>query len=40
MVDQQRELIRYMSGLNDWLTRDVQDQQAKLRTVTEETLAS
>ena len=30
MVDQQRELIRYMSGLNDWLARDVQDWQAEL----------
>jgi hypothetical protein len=33
-VDQQRELMRYMSGLNDWLARDVQDRQAELRGVT------
>ncbi|KAG9313810.1 hypothetical protein JVU11DRAFT_6171 [Chiua virens] len=33
-VDQQRELMRYMSGLNDWLARDVQDRQAELRAVT------
>ncbi|KAF8556599.1 hypothetical protein OG21DRAFT_1482945 [Imleria badia] len=33
-VDQQRELMRYMGGLNDWLARDVQDRQAELRAVT------
>ena len=33
-MDQQRELMRYMSGLNDWLARDVQDRQAELRAVT------
>ena len=33
-VDQQRELMRYMSGLNDWLARDVQDRQAELRGLT------
>ncbi|KAF8552984.1 hypothetical protein OG21DRAFT_1604384 [Imleria badia] len=32
-VDQQRELMRYMSGLNDWLARDVQDRQAESRAV-------
>ena len=26
--------MRYMSGLNDWLARDVQDRQAELRAVT------
>ena len=26
--------MRYMSGLNDWLARDVQDRQAELRGVT------
>ncbi|KAG1819261.1 uncharacterized protein BJ212DRAFT_1345067, partial [Suillus subaureus] len=30
-VDQQRELMRYMRGLNEWLERDVQDRQAELR---------
>ncbi|KAF8555433.1 hypothetical protein OG21DRAFT_903792 [Imleria badia] len=29
-----RELTRYTSRLNDWLTRDVQDRQAELRGVT------
>ncbi|KAG6380162.1 hypothetical protein JVT61DRAFT_8251 [Boletus reticuloceps] len=33
-VDQQRELMRYMGDLNDWLARDVQDRQAELRGVT------
>ncbi|KAG6330770.1 hypothetical protein ID866_8320 [Astraeus odoratus] len=33
-VDQQRELMRYMRGLNDWLARDVNDRQAELRGVT------
>ncbi|KAG1873070.1 hypothetical protein DFJ58DRAFT_409903 [Suillus subalutaceus] len=33
-VDQQRELMRYMRGLNEWLERDVQDRQAELRGVT------
>ncbi|KAH7903879.1 hypothetical protein BJ138DRAFT_67873, partial [Hygrophoropsis aurantiaca] len=32
-VDQQRELMRYMHGLNEWLERDVQDRQAELRGV-------
>lgn len=26
--------MRYMRGLNDWLSRDVQDRQAELRGVT------
>ncbi|KAH7882953.1 hypothetical protein F5I97DRAFT_157718 [Phlebopus sp. FC_14] len=33
-VDQQRELMRYMHGLNQWLERDVHDRQAELRSVT------
>ena len=28
-VDQQRELMRYMRGLNEWLERDVYDRQSK-----------
>ncbi|KAF8555422.1 hypothetical protein OG21DRAFT_1507715 [Imleria badia] len=32
-VDQQRESMRYMSGLSDWLARDVQDRKAELRAV-------
>ena len=32
-VDQQRELMRYMQGLNEWLERDVYDQQSELRGV-------
>ena len=33
-MDQQRELMRYMGSLNDWLARDVQDRQAESRAVT------
>lgn len=32
-VDQQRELMRYMRGLNEWLGRDVADRQNELRGV-------
>ncbi|KAF7319476.1 PH domain-containing protein [Mycena chlorophos] len=32
-VDQQRELMRYMRGLNEWLERDVRDRQQELRGV-------
>jgi hypothetical protein len=32
-VDQQRELMRYMRGLNEWLERDVHDRQSELRGV-------
>jgi len=32
-VDQQRELMQYMRGLNEWLERDVHDRQAELRGV-------
>ncbi|KAI6145311.1 hypothetical protein BKA82DRAFT_4312648 [Pisolithus tinctorius] len=34
-VDQQRELMRYMRGLNEWLARDVNDRHAELRGVAE-----
>ncbi|KAA1474371.1 hypothetical protein DENSPDRAFT_882747 [Dentipellis sp. KUC8613] len=33
-LEQQRELMRYMTALNDWLGRDVGDRQAELRGVT------
>ncbi|KDR74957.1 hypothetical protein GALMADRAFT_570107 [Galerina marginata CBS 339.88] len=32
-VDQQRELMRYMRGLNEWLERDVHDRQSEIRGV-------
>ena len=32
-VDQQRELMRYMRGLNEYLERDVYDRQSELRGV-------
>ena len=32
-LDQQRELMRYMTSLNEWLGRDVTDRQAELRGV-------
>ena len=32
-MDQQRELMRYMADLNNWLARDVQDRQAEIRGV-------
>ena len=32
-LDQQRELMRYMTSLNNWLERDVHDRQAELRGV-------
>ncbi|KAI6020171.1 hypothetical protein PISMIDRAFT_203785 [Pisolithus microcarpus 441] len=32
-VDQQRELMRYMRGLNEWLGRDVNDRHAELQGV-------
>ncbi|KAJ7747892.1 hypothetical protein DFH07DRAFT_942325 [Mycena maculata] len=32
-VDQQRELMRYMRGLNEWLERDVHDRHAELQGV-------
>ncbi|KAF7339966.1 hypothetical protein MVEN_01914300 [Mycena venus] len=32
-IDQQRELMRYMTGLNEWLERGVYDRQAELHGV-------
>ena len=32
-VDQQRELMRYMRGLNEWLERDVHERQSELENV-------
>ncbi|KII91823.1 hypothetical protein PLICRDRAFT_38680 [Plicaturopsis crispa FD-325 SS-3] len=32
-IDQQRELMRYMTGLNEWLGRDVHDRQSEIRSV-------
>lgn len=32
-LDQQRELMRYMTNLNDWLDRDVNDRQNEMRGV-------
>lgn len=32
-MDQQRELMRYMTGLNQWLERDVHDRHSELRGV-------
>lgn len=33
-IEQQREIMRYMRGLNEWLERDVQDRQEEIRAVT------
>ena len=30
-LEQQRELMRYMNSLNEWLGHDVEDRQAELR---------
>lgn len=32
-VEQQREIMRYMRGLNEWLERDVHDRQSEIRGV-------
>lgn len=32
-LEQQRELIRYMGSLNDWLGNDVADRQAEIRSI-------
>ena len=32
-IDQQREIMRYMRGLNEWLERDVHDRQSEIRAV-------
>ena len=29
-IDQQREIMRYMRGLNEWLERDVHDRQSEI----------
>ncbi|TCD63586.1 hypothetical protein EIP91_005194 [Steccherinum ochraceum] len=34
-IDQQREMMRYLRGLNEWLERDVRDRQDEMRSVTE-----
>jgi hypothetical protein len=33
-LEQQRELMRYMNSLNEWLGHDVEDRQSELRGVT------
>ncbi len=32
-IEQQREIMRYMRSLNEWLERDVHDRQDELRAV-------
>ena len=32
-IEQQREIMRYMRSLNEWLERDVQDRQQEIRDV-------
>ncbi|TFK53121.1 hypothetical protein OE88DRAFT_1807017 [Heliocybe sulcata] len=32
-IEQQREIMRYLRGLNEWLARDVHDRQAEIRGV-------
>jgi hypothetical protein len=32
-LEQQRELMRYMNSLNEWLGHDVEDRQAEIRGV-------
>jgi hypothetical protein len=32
-LEQQRELMRYMNSLNEWLGRDVEDRQAELHSI-------
>ena len=34
-LEQQRELMRYMNSLNDWLGNDVADRHAELRGVSD-----
>lgn len=29
-IDQQREIMRYMRGLNEWLERDVHDRHSEI----------
>ena len=33
-IDQQREISRYLTSLNDWLQRDVHDRHSEIRAVT------
>ena len=33
-IEQQREIMRYLRGLNEWLERDVQDRHEEIRAVT------
>ncbi|KAK7678727.1 hypothetical protein QCA50_018309 [Cerrena zonata] len=32
-IEQQREIMRYLQGLNEWLERDVHDRQSEIRSV-------
>ena len=32
-IDQQREIMRYLHGLNSWLERDVRDRQEEIRSI-------
>jgi hypothetical protein len=34
-LEQQRELMRYMGSLNDWLGNDVADRQAEIRSISD-----
>jgi hypothetical protein len=34
-LEQQRELMRYMDSLNDWLGHDVEDRQTEIRGVSD-----
>ena len=34
-LEQQRELMRYMNSLNEWLGHDVEDRQAEMRGITD-----
>jgi hypothetical protein len=34
-LEQQRELMRYMNSLNEWLGHDVQDRHEELRSVSD-----
>jgi hypothetical protein len=34
-LEQQRELMRYMNSLNEWLGHDVEDRQAELRSISD-----
>lgn len=32
-IEKQREIMRYLRGLNEWLERDVHDRQSEIRSV-------